>query len=64
MTHSWQGAKEAGPNRLGELYDGLNYAMVEVDWAQRLVRLLLKDQQGHVQRDAVLALDALQAPPF
>ncbi len=64
MTHSWQGAKEAGPNRLGELYDGLNYAMVEVDWVQRQLRLLLKDQQGHVQRSAVLALDALQAPSF
>ena len=60
MTHSWQGAKEAGPNRLGELFDGLNYGMVEVDWGQRQVRLLLKDELGNLQRSAVLSLEALR----
>ena len=59
MTHSWQGAKEPGPNRLGELFDGLNYAMIEVDWRQRQIRLLLKDEHGQVQRSAVLALESL-----
>jgi alkaline phosphatase D len=62
MTHSWQGAKEAGPNRLGDLFDGLNYGLVEVDWTNRQIRLLLKDELGHLQRSAVLALDALQVP--
>ncbi len=60
MTHSWEAAIEPGPNRLGELFGGLNYGLVEVDWAQRQVRLLLKDAHGAVQRSAVLALDALQ----
>ena len=60
MTHSWLDAKEAGPNRLGELFGGLNYGMVEVDWAQAEVRLMLKDLQGRTQRQGTLALASLR----
>ncbi len=63
ITHSWKGAKEAGPNRVGDLFDGLNYGMLEVDWAKAEVRMLLKDAQGAVQRRMVLPLSSLQAQP-
>lgn len=61
MTHSWESAKEAGPNRVGELFGGLNYGMVEVDWAKAEVRMLLKDQHGAVQRSLALPLASLRA---
>ncbi len=63
MTHSWESAKEAGPNRVGELFGGLNYGMVEVDWTKAEVRMLLKDKDGAVQRRMVLPLSSLRAKP-
>ncbi len=63
MTHSWADVKEAGPNRLGEPFGGLNYGMVEVDWVRRQIRLQLKDHKGIVQRSATLVLDALRPAP-
>ena len=32
VTHTWRGAAEAGPNRLGELFTDLHYGTVELDW--------------------------------
>ena len=60
MTHPWKEAKEAGPNRVGELFTDLHYGMVELDWAKRLIKLQLRDAQGVVRREQVVAIAALQ----
>jgi alkaline phosphatase D len=56
MTHPWKDAKEAGPNRVGELFTELHYGMVEIDWAARAVKLQLRDGAGKVQREQVMGL--------
>ncbi len=60
MTHPWKDAKEAGPNRVGELFTDLHYGMVELDWTARSVKLQLRDAQGAVRREQVVGLGALQ----
>ncbi len=56
ITHPWQGAREDGPNRVGELFTQLHYGMVELDWAARVIKLQLRDAKGFVQREQVVAL--------
>ena len=60
MTHPWADAKEAGPNRLGELFTALHFGVVEIDWAKRQVSLQIKDVNRVVQREVVVAMDALR----
>jgi alkaline phosphatase D len=59
MTHPWKDAKEAGPNRMGELFNELHYGMVEIDWASRAVKLQLRDAQGKVQREQRVVIEAM-----
>jgi alkaline phosphatase D len=60
MTHPWKDAKEAGPNRVGELFTELHYGTVELDWAARTVTLQLRDGAGKVRREQVVALADLK----
>jgi alkaline phosphatase D len=61
MTHPWKDAREAGPNRVGDLFTELHYGMVEIDWAARAVKLQLLDAQGKVRREQVVVLVDLKA---
>jgi alkaline phosphatase D len=46
MTHAWAGAKEAGPNRLGELVTENHFGLIDVDWAARRLRLSIQNLAG------------------
>lgn len=43
-------AREAGPNRVGDLLAEENFGTVDVDWAQRRVTLALRDGDGQARR--------------
>lgn len=60
MTHAWAKAKEAGPNRLGDLVTENHYASIELDWAKRQIDLLIKSVQGQVLRRQTIALSDLR----
>ena len=60
MTHPWADAKEAGPNRLGELVTELHYGMVEIDWATQVVSLQLRNKTQSVVRRVDVPLSQLQ----
>lgn len=61
LNRSFGGSDEPGPHRLGDLFGPENYAIVDVDWNNRIVRLDLKDNQGVVVRTLSVSLDALNA---
>jgi alkaline phosphatase D len=63
ITHPWRDAREAGPNRIGDLFTDIHYGAVEVDWPGRAVTLLLKDQQGAPRRSQRIAFNELQPRP-
>jgi alkaline phosphatase D len=60
ITHPWREAREASPNRIGELFTERHYGMVEVDWAARRIDLQLKDQAGAVRRSQAIPFDELK----
>lgn len=60
VTHPWAKAAEAGPNRLGELFTGLHYGTVEIDWAARALRLVIKDIGGSARRSQSIAFNELK----
>jgi alkaline phosphatase D len=60
INRSFPNAREQGPNRLGELYARVNFGTLDIDWQQRRVALALRDEDGAVQRNVSLALDALR----
>jgi alkaline phosphatase D len=57
INRQFVNAREQGPNRLGELYPR---GTVEIDWPQGRVGLALRDEDGTIQRNVSLALDALR----
>jgi alkaline phosphatase D len=60
INRQFVNAREQGPNRLGELYPRVNFGTVEIDWPQGRVGLALRDEDGTIQRNVSLALDALR----
>ena len=56
LTHAWAQASEAGPNRLGPLVTQNHYATIAMDWLARRVSLSIKDVQGQVLEQQVVAL--------
>lgn len=56
MTHAWAQAKEAGPNRLGELVGENHFGLVDVDWTARRVRLSIQNLAGATLRQHEIAL--------
>ncbi|HSH89025.1 MAG TPA: alkaline phosphatase D family protein [Ramlibacter sp.] len=60
ITHTWRDAAEAGPNRIGDPFTELHYAMVDIDWTARSIRLALKDIAGVARRTQVISLDPLR----
>lgn len=60
ITHPWRDAREAGPNRLGELFTELHYGTVEIDWETRRLHLHLKDLAGAARRSQAIDLNELK----
>jgi alkaline phosphatase D len=60
ITHPWETAAEAGPNRLGALYTQRHYGSVDIDWAARSLRLALRDSNGAEQRSQHIGFDELK----
>lgn len=60
VTHSFQSNDEAGPNRIGAPYTGLNFGTVEVDWGTRTVELAVRDLRGEKRRSQSVRLDELK----
>lgn len=60
MTHAWQTAKEAGPNRLGELVTQNHFAMIELDWQQRQIQWGFKNTQDQWLQQGRIALAELE----
>ena len=56
MTHAWAQAREAGPNRLGELVTENHFGMVEIDWASRQLLLTIRSVTGQSLRRQAIAL--------
>jgi alkaline phosphatase D len=61
LTHAWAKAAEAGPNRLGDLVRVNHYALVDIDWAGRQLRLSHRDVQGRTVQQHALSIDSLSA---
>ncbi len=53
-------AKEAGPNRIGDLLAVANFGTVEIDWPGRRLTLALRDAAGEVRRSLALRFDELR----
>lgn len=60
LTQFFAGAREAGPNRIGDLFDQVNFGTVAIDWTARTVALALHDAAGHPRRSLALHLDELR----
>ena len=60
MTHPWQDAKEAGPNRLGPLVTELHFGSIDFDWARADITLSLRGREGAVLQSRTIALDELR----
>jgi alkaline phosphatase D len=61
FTHTWRGASEAGPNRLGEPFKDLHFGTIDIDWKARALQLALRDTAGAVQRSQLIRLNELKA---
>jgi alkaline phosphatase D len=59
LNQFYWAAKEAGPNRVGELYAMPNFGVIEIDWWERTVTLALRDAGGTVRRSRTLKVDEL-----
>lgn len=54
MTHAWKEAREAGPNRLGDLVTENHFGLVQIDWHNRQLDLILQNQAGvNVRRQSI-----------
>lgn len=54
MTHAWKEAREAGPNRLGDLVTENHFGLIEIDWMNRQLELVLQTQAGvNVRRQSI-----------
>jgi alkaline phosphatase D len=60
-THPWATAREAGPNRVTELFTELHFGSVEIDWAARALELSIKDIRGAKRRTQAIRFDELKA---
>ena len=60
MTHAWASAKEAGPNRLGDLITQNHFALIDFDWQQKQLLLGFQNTQGEWLKRQRIALSELQ----
>lgn len=62
LTHSYEDADESNRYRVGTLYGGLNYGLIEIDWDARpaTITLQVRDEEGAVVIEEMMALSDLQ----
>ena len=48
--------EEAGPHRMGPMVRGVNFGTLEIDWAARTGRFVLRDMEGDVHQETSFAL--------
>jgi alkaline phosphatase D len=60
MTHAWASAKEAGPNRLGDLVTQNHFALIDFDWQQKQILFGFQNPQGEWLKRQSVALSELQ----
>ncbi len=60
LNQFFAGAREAGPNRLGELYDQVNFGTIDINWTGRTVALSVVDVEGRIRRSVTVSLDELR----
>jgi len=60
MTHAWTSAKEAGPNRLGDLITQNHFALIELDWQRQQILLGFKNTQGEWLKQQAIAMSELR----
>ena len=59
ITQAWASAKEAGPNRLGELVTQNHFAQIDIDWVTRNLSLSLLGEQGQSLKQLSIPLSDL-----
>ena len=62
FTHTWQGNREAGPNRLGDPFTELHFGTVEVQWDTRVAELSIRNIRGEKERVQAIPLNQLEVP--
>ena len=60
MTHAWTNAKEAGPNRLGDLITQNHFALIDFNWPQKQIQLGFQNTQGEWLKQQSIDLSELQ----
>jgi alkaline phosphatase D len=60
ITHAWQTANEAGPNRIGALVTQNHFALIELDWQKKEMRWGFKNTQDEWLKKESIALSELQ----
>lgn len=60
ITHAWTTAKEAGPNRLGDLITQNHFALIDFNWAQKQIQLGFQNTQGEWLKQQSIDLSELQ----
>jgi alkaline phosphatase D len=56
LTHSYEGAQEPNRHRVGSLYDGLNYGLIQIDWDTEPTQVIL---QVRSRSDQITIADTL-----
>ncbi len=56
MTHAWPQAKEAGPNRLGDLVTQNHFATLDFDWSVLRLVMDIRSEQGQTLSQQTIAL--------
>ena len=60
LNKVYEKAKEAGPNRIGDLLAVANFGTIDIDWPGRQLTLALRDGLGEVRRSLDLRFEALR----
>lgn len=64
ISRHFTNSREAGPNRLGDVYGEAHFGVVEIDWTARRIVLALRGMSGEIVRRFDVELDALRAKTF
>ncbi len=61
INKTYPNSREAGPNRLGAVYGGINFGTIEVDWPAGSVELAVRGRSGEIQRQTSVRLNELMS---
>ena len=61
LTQSFASNREAGPNRLGDVYGQPNFGGIDIDWAQRTVQLSIRSVTGAIVREHRFSIGELKS---